>query len=82
MTNSWLKSYLTRRKQFVESNQINGRRQNKYISSSKEVKHGVLQDSVLGPLLFLLYINDLPLNVPGAELVLFVDDTNLLVTGK
>jgi hypothetical protein len=47
MTNSWLKSYLAHRKQFVEINQINGRRQNKYISSSKEMKHRVPQGSVL-----------------------------------
>jgi hypothetical protein len=32
--------------------------------------------SILGRLLFLLYINDLPLNIQGANLVLFEDDTN------
>jgi hypothetical protein len=36
----------------------------------------------LGPLLFLLYINDCTENVQGVKLVLFADDTNLLNTGK
>jgi hypothetical protein len=36
----------------------------------------------LGRLLFLLYVNDLPLNIQGAKLVLSVDDTNLLITRK
>jgi hypothetical protein len=47
-----------------------------------EVRHGIPQGSVLVPLFFLLFINDLLLNIQGAKLVLFADDTNLLITEK
>ena len=55
---------------------------NRYRSSCREIKQGVPQESVLGPLLFLLYINDLPLNVHGANMVMFADDINALITDK
>jgi hypothetical protein len=51
-------------------------------STPKEIKYGVPQGSVLGTFLFLMFIIDLPPAIYNAEVVLFVDDTNILITAN
>jgi hypothetical protein len=45
----------------------------------KEIKYGVPQGSILGLLLFLLFINDLPQAVQEVKVLLFTDDTTILL---
>lgn len=79
----WFRSYLSNRDHIVQVQQLNilANAFKKYTSEPRPVKYGVPQGSVLGPLLFLLFINDLPLNI-DAECTLFADDTNILITGE
>jgi hypothetical protein len=79
VVNLWFESYLSHRKQCVE---INNMKIVTCVSTIRELKHGVPQGSVLGLILFFLYINDLLLNITGLKIVLFADDTNILVSGK
>ena len=72
--NNWFRSYLTDRKQKVV---ING-----FESESKILPHGVPQGSVLGPILFLIYINDLNRCIKYSTTYHFADDTNLLHISK
>ena len=71
IANLWFKSYLTNRKQFVSIEGVN--------SNLATIDFGVPQGSVLGPLLFLIYINDLHKAIKFSTTCHFADDTNLLI---
>ena len=69
-SNDWFKSYLSNRNQYVF---LNG-----FASGLNTINYGVPQGSVLGPLLFLLYVNDLNQAVKYYKVHHFADDTNIL----
>ena len=70
----WFESYLSNREQYVTYNGIS--------SSKQRIKCGVPQGSILGPLLFLSYFNDLCVVCKYSSAILFADDTNLFSSGK
>ena len=70
IANNWFRSYLTNRQQFVSINGFN--------SKNQSMNYGVPQGSVLGPLLFFIYINDLNKAIKFCTTHHFADDTNLL----
>ena len=69
----WMTSYLKNRSQFVSLSGEN--------SSIKHMQNGVPQGSILGPLLFIIYINDLPNIFNRAKFILYADDANIIING-
>ena len=70
----WFKSYLGNRQQYCF---VNNR-----VSALASMKAGIPQGSSLGPLLFLIYINDLPCALEKSEPDIYADDTGVFVSGR
>jgi len=70
----WFKNYLTNRHQYVYLNNTK--------SDRLPIACGVPQGSILGPLLFLIYINDLNIVTKLLTFIMFADDTNIFISGK
>ena len=71
---SWFENYLTDRKQTFQFKTEQ--------SEERPVNCGVPQGSILGPLLFILYVNDLPKVCSKTKVILYADDTAILCKGK
>ena len=78
IVNKVMRSYLENRHQRIS---LNDTKFNKVYSKWEHIKHGVPQGSVLGPLIFLIYINDFSSIISKiANPVLFADNTSIIIT--
>ena len=71
---AWFKSYLSERKQFITLGKVK--------SEQLTVKQGVPKGSILGPELFLLFVNDMPLHVHKSTMEIYADDSTIVFKFK
>ena len=74
IAHDWIKNYLENRKQYVQYKNVS--------SDLNTVKCGVPQGSILGPLLFLLYVNDIVYSSETLKFILYADDTSVFYSKK
>ena len=82
----WIKSFLTHRVQCVVIESERGHKLVSNYSEMLEVMYGVLQGSILGPFLFILYVNINPALIQKyhkyCKPCVYVDDTSMVISGK
>ena len=71
---AWFESYLSERKRFISLG--------KTASEKLTVKQGVPQASILGPMIFLLFVNDMLLHVQNSTMDIYADDTTLSLSSN
>ena len=71
---AWFRSYLEERRQFVNLGHIK--------SEPKPVRQGVPQGSILGPILFLVFVNDMPLHLNNSTIDIYADDNTLSLSAN
>jgi hypothetical protein len=79
---SLLQSYLTNRSQFTEITHLSKQKSKSFCSSPQPIVSGVPQGSILGPVLFIIFINDLSNYLPLNSIFQFADDTTLFNSSK
>ena len=77
---SWFESYLTNRRLRVKCRTVSNSKET--MSDEQPVKYGTPQGSCLGPLIFLVFVNDLHLHLRESECVQFADDTTLVFSHR
>ena len=68
ISSSWFRSYLSGRSQLIRGG----------TAAALSLTHGVPQGSIVGPILFLIFVNDLPCFLPHGHLLSYADDTQIL----